>query len=434
MTITDTTLFNRAYAVTACPTWDAEKRFPIIADEARGCHIRDTTGKQFIDFTSCSGAAPLGVGHHAVIDQVVATLRTGEIVPGTLSTARIEVAERIVDLFPCAEQAIFFRTGSCATTAAVRLARVHSGRRLVLTSGFHGWHDWHLQAKPGVGLPDRDLETIDFGYDLDVLTDQLDQHWDDVAAVIITPETAFFPHEFMRELTELTRSYGCLIIFDEVMTGFRYSLGGYHAVAEIRPDLIAISKGLANGMALSALVGRTDVLAARENTYLGYTYQREVTPFAAARASLDVFEREKPIERMYDVGGCLIAGFNELFQRFNIVARAYGTPSMFRVTFENAELGKDMYRHLFTQGILMEYGGVHMISAATSDNDIADALNAAEAALMALCGKPLSERKNRRVRCVSEETIYATARDAFGATEETMRRWWPGFDALVDMT
>ncbi|QIS13962.1 aminotransferase class III-fold pyridoxal phosphate-dependent enzyme [Nocardia arthritidis] len=416
-------LLDRANAVTTSPRWDLEKRFPVVADRAEGCHIWDADGKRYIDYTSCSGAAPLGVGHPAVIEAAIGALRTGGIVPSTLSAARIQTAEQLLPLFPFADRVRFFRTGSCATTAAARICRVHTGRSLLLTSGFHGWHDWHLQSTFG-GLPNRDPETIDFGYDLQRLADLLAERWNEVAGVFITPEVNFFPHAYHVELAQLVRGHGCLLILDEVMTGFRYQLGGYAVAADIQPDLITLSKGLANGMALSAVVGRAEVFDGAEPAYLGYTYQREVTPFAAAAASLNAFRTEDPIGRMHDVGRALISGLNDLFERTSVPAIAFSWPSMFRVLFGDNEIGESFYAGLLRRGVLMEYGGVHMISAATSAEDIALTLSAAEDSLTDVLR---TARPTLNGTGLTDTDAHELAARAFGATAETAAKWWPGY-------
>ncbi|MGY2843916.1 glutamate-1-semialdehyde aminotransferase [Bradyrhizobium sp. USDA 4509] len=166
---------RRALRVTASEKWDLNRRFPVVLTRASGAHAWDINGRQYVDFTSCSGAAPLGAGYEPVVEHAAAEMRrTGGILPGPLSGHRIELAERLAEIFPVAERSMFFRTGSCATTAAVRLARSFTGLNHVLTSGYHGWHDWQLQDRPEMGLPNRDRDSVDFRYNLDLL-DELER-------------------------------------------------------------------------------------------------------------------------------------------------------------------------------------------------------------------------------------------------------------------
>ncbi|MGV7213452.1 aminotransferase class III-fold pyridoxal phosphate-dependent enzyme [Bradyrhizobium sp. UFLA05-112] len=409
---------RRALRITASEKWDLNRRFPVVMSRACGAHVWDVDGRQYVDLTSCGGAAPLGAGYEPVVDHVTAEIRrTVGILPGPLSVHRIEVAERLAEIFPLAQRSIFFRTGSCATTAAVRLARAHTGLNLVLTSGYHGWHDWHLQDRPGMGLPDRDLDSIDFHYDLDLLKRLIKGQL--VAAVIITPEVNFFPPEYHRELQNLVHQYGALLILDEVMTGFRYGLGGYHTAIDLAPDLITLSKGLANGMALAAVVGRADVLDAAEKTYMGNTCQGEISPFAAALSTLEALANGSALARMRQVGEQLMSGLNEIFVRQKVQARAFAWPTMFDVVFANADLGHAFFQEMSSRGFLMQYGRRFMPCAALSDADVRATIEAAAHALPAAL---------TRVEATSDDpdptgAAVRFAGDHFIATADSIRHW-----------
>jgi glutamate-1-semialdehyde 2,1-aminomutase len=414
---------QRAIRVTASRNWDLDQRFPIVLARASGAYAWDVSGRRYLDFTSCSGAAPLGAGFEPVVARVTDELgRTGGVLPGPISMHRVEAAERLAEIFPCAQRSMFFRTGSCATTAAVRLARVHTTADLILTSGYHGWHDWHLQDRAPMGLPNRDPASIDFGYDLNRLEDLARQHGP-VAAVIVTPEVNVFPEEYARELEAVVRRHDALLIVDEVMTGFRYAPGGYHTSASITPDLITLSKGLANGMALSAVAGRSDVMAATEKTYLGNTYQREVTPFAAALSTLDALADGSALARMAEVGRNLMLGLNTVFERHRANAWALRWPTMFDVVFQDSELGHTFFQEMWRRGFLMQYGGRFMPSAATSDSDVQDAIQAADEALPAAQEK-VSATPGSRTDADAMESAVRFAGERFVATASSIRQWF----------
>jgi glutamate-1-semialdehyde aminotransferase len=310
------------------------------------------------------------------------------------------------------------------------LARIFSGARTVFSSGFHGWHDWHLQYRPHIALPDRDLDTLDFGYDLDRLSD-LFREYRKVAAVIVTPEVNFFPPQFMVELETITHSAGALLIIDEVMTGFRYSAGGYHATCGIRPDIITISKGLANGVALSAVLGRADVVQAHEETYLGSTYQREVTPFAAALATLDEYRDGEPLYRIQTVGGMLMDGLNSIFSEKNMPARAFAVQSMFDIIFEDTAVGQRFCREMLCRGYLIQYGSRFMPSASTAERDVNDALDMANRAVDTIMKSKgvdnmvsSSGDDGRRIPTLASLTTFAA--ENFAASKGTVQRWVAG--------
>lgn len=170
----------------------------------------------------------------------------------------------------------------------------------MLTSGYHGWHDWHLQIFPRLRFPDA--IHFDFGYNLNLLEKQLRSHRDDVACIILTPEPTFFDDDYLREVEQIAKAEGVLLIFDEVVSGFCYGVGGVQAKSGVVPDLATIGKGLANGYGLSAVIGREDVLEARNCTRLVGTYQHEIPPMVAALATTEVFLRERVAERLTTVG------------------------------------------------------------------------------------------------------------------------------------
>ncbi|WP_256521688.1 aminotransferase class III-fold pyridoxal phosphate-dependent enzyme [Bradyrhizobium sp. USDA 4515] len=269
-----------------------------------------------------------------------------------------------------------------------------------------------------MGLPNRDRDSVDFRYNLDLLDELASVQR--VAAVIITPEVNFFPPEYHQELQRLVHRHGALLILDEVMTGFRYAHGGYHMAIGLTPDLITLSKGLANGMALSAVAGRADVLAAAEKTYMGNTYQREVTPFAAALSTLHALRDGTALARMGEVGEQLIKGLNGVFTRQQVAAWAFAWPTMFDVVFADAELGHAFFQEMWGRGFLMQYGGRFMPSAAVSDTDVQAAVEAAGEALPAALSR--MESPARDPDPVAAAVRFA--RDHFVATPGAVRRWF----------
>lgn len=196
LAVTDThkSALRRALRVTASEKWDLNRRFPLVMSRASGAHVWDVDGRRYVDLTSCSGAAPLGARYEPVVDHVVSELRrTGGILPGPFSVHRIELAERLAEIFPRAQRSLFFRTGSCATTAAIRLARAHMGTNLALTSGgITVGTTGSCRTVPRWGYPDRDRDSVDFRYDLDLFEKLSGEQR--VAAVIITAEVTSHPN------------------------------------------------------------------------------------------------------------------------------------------------------------------------------------------------------------------------------------------------
>lgn len=415
------TALERAVAITSSPRWDVAERSPLVFERADGSYAWDVDGRRYLDLTSASGAAPLGARHPDVRKAVLRGLdELGGVLPGTVSQHRTAVATRLVDTFPCAQRVVFMRTGSCATTAAVRIARAATGRRTVLTSGFHGWHDWHLQARQDAGRR-PDPEVVDFGYSLAVLERALAAGGQPPAAVIVTPEPAYFPEPYYRRLEELLRGSGVLLIYDEVMAGFRYAVGGFHAATGGSPDLVTLSKGLANGTALSAVVGRAEVMRGWEETYLGNTYLREVTPFAVAEATVPVLTEGGGIAAMNARGAQLRDGLNAIFTEYGVAARAVGPAAMFDVLFRDHRWGAELYRRLLDQGVLLDFRGKHMISAVTTGAEVDEVLAVADR----IAGE-LATRDGLRPGgggTVPFETLAETAHTAINADTEELAKW-----------
>lgn len=366
-------LFERAIRTTASNRADLEATLPDVFDYGEGAYVVDLDGRRYLDFTASSGAILLGYGDSRVTDSVCAELRRGGgLLPSTLSPLQVDLAERLCSIFPCAERAIFFKTGSCATTAAIRLARLHTGREIVLTSGYHGWHDWQLTLFPRFR---RDVpDVFDFRYNLNRLEQMITENPEAIACVIITPEPNFFEPEYLAELRDITRRHNIVLIFDEVVSGFRYGLGGYQAVCGITPDLTTISKGLANGHALSAVVGRSDIVEQREATHLVGTFHHDRAPFAAALASLDALGDGTVYQDLFSVGRHLVEGINAIFAEAGLAAEAFRHPGLFHVLCDDEVIWQEIAEECRTLGVLFHPFDPQMITFAHTYSDIEIAL------------------------------------------------------------
>ena len=346
-------LLERAYAVCASRRPDLEGCLPIVIERGDGAYVWDVDGNRYLDLIAGRGTLPLGHRFPAVDAAAVASiLDRGTTLCTTVSEPQVRLAERLVERFPCAERALFFRTGSCATTASVRLARVATGRNVVLTSGYHGWHDWHLHIFPAFSRG-GDRTHFDFGYNLNLLEELLERHRGDIACVIVTPEPNFYDDAYFQELESVVRREDVLLFFDEIVSGFRFARGGFQDYVGVVPDAATISKGMANGYALSAVVGRADLLEARDATHVDGTYNRELTPIAAAHATLDTYDADDVLSHLWKVGELLLDGLNVLFREFGVAARAVRCPPDFRVLFESDEVASAFYEDCLRRGVLM---------------------------------------------------------------------------------
>jgi glutamate-1-semialdehyde 2,1-aminomutase len=280
---------------------------PYFADRAEGCRLTDIDGNQHLDFINALAAVTLGYGDPDVAAAATRQLREG-VVFSLSHRLEAEVAERICALVPCAESVRFGKNGSDATAGAIRVARAYTGRDRVLMCGYHGWQDWSIGASArnkGVPQAVRDLTTV-FPYDdLPALEALLDAQSGEVAAIILEPMNVRAPSPgYLAGVRALADRHGCVLVFDETITGFRFHEGGAQALFGVTPDLATFGKGLANGFPLSAVAGRREIMAEMEEVFFSFTMGGEAVSLAAAKAVLDKLVREPVIATLRSRGSC----------------------------------------------------------------------------------------------------------------------------------
>ena len=259
---------------------------PFYAARAQGSKLWDADGNEYIDFISSLASVTLGYNDPDVTAAVRQQLEDG-VIFSLPHQIEIEVAELIVDMVPCADAVRFGKNGSDATAGCIRIARAFTGRDHVAVCGYHGWQDWYIGSTArnrGVPMATRAL-THRFDYNnLDSLQKLLTDRPGEFAAVILEPMSSVAPAEgFLEGVAELTRKHGALLVFDEVITGFRFANGGAQEFFGVTPDLTALGKGIANGYPLSAVAGRGDVMKLMEEIFFSFTMGGETLSLAAAK-------------------------------------------------------------------------------------------------------------------------------------------------------
>lgn len=277
---------------------------PTHYERAEGCCLYTPDGRRFIDCGMALGAVGIGYADPAVTRAVIEAASHGNVsaLPHRLE---VEVAERLVEVIPSAEQVRFLRTGAEASAAAIRLARTLTQRQHIIASGYFGWLDWCSDA-PGVPQATRDaISWVPFNDSAALIA---------TMAMLPTPPAAIIIEPLVHELASvewlstaraLADQSGAVLIFDEVKTAFRVRTGGVQALTGIIPDLTTLGKAMANGYPLSALVGRQSVMEQAMHTWISSTAATESTGLAAARAVLDWHSRVDVAERMSVAGGLL---------------------------------------------------------------------------------------------------------------------------------
>jgi glutamate-1-semialdehyde 2,1-aminomutase len=425
---TNAELIERGRRVTASEVYDIGTRFPAVIDHAEGSWMTDVEGNRILDVTAAGGALLLGNCHPAVTEAITRCIAShGTLFASTLSRPRLELSERLIGRYPACEKVVFAKSGSEATTAAIRLARQATGRDLVLTAGYHGWHDWQrpYQATDLV----EGQRVIGFGFNLDVLARLLDRLGDRIAGVIVTPEPAWFDADFYRQVGEACRAVGGLFVLDEVLTGFRYGPHGVNGSGDVPADLVTISKGLANGHALAAVMGRQDVIDTYDAADVSGTYTREVPPMAAAVATLDAIADGTVHQRCEAMGGRLRDGMRAILDDVGIPAHVTGPAMMFDVVMPSEQLSWAVYRAAFDHGAWFEDSGTQMVTAAYGDAEVDAALEAFEKGCRQVAAEGEAGNDRRPLTAAERERFAA---DAFGGLFVTAEEARSRADIIVD--
>lgn len=298
---------------------------PGFIESGHGCRIRDVDGNEYIEYAMGLRAVTLGHAYGPVVEAAKRQLDLGNNFnrPGAIE---VEAAETLLSQVPWAEMVKFTKDGSTAVTAGLKLARAHTGRALVAIcadSPFFSYDDWFIgtTAMDGGIAPGATDLILRFRYnDLASLEQLFDEHPDQIAMVLLEPARGIEPAPgFLEGVRDLTRKRGALLMFDEMVTGYRYCVAGAHQLYGIDPDLASFGKAIANGFSVSAIVGRRDVMDLGGLTHdkarvflLSTTHGAEHVGLAAAIATMKIYEQEPVIEHLYREGARLREGFEQV--------------------------------------------------------------------------------------------------------------------------
>jgi glutamate-1-semialdehyde 2,1-aminomutase len=412
-------LFGRAVEIVAGGTTQGKApntlipgEYPIYAARGRGAHLWDVDGNRFLDFILAYGIIVLGYCDPDVDAAAIREIQEGFAFPLTRPVQN-ELAELLVEVIPCAETVHFFKTGSDTTTAAVRLARIATGRDKIVRWGYNGWHDWCCLREAGIPRHVRD-DVLTFRYnDLDSLEDVLKAHGDHVACVIMMPLEIEPPQPgFLAGVKALAHRHGAVFILDEMRSGFHLALGGAQEYYGVTPDLATFSKAMSNGYALSVLAGRRDLMGLLAQTYVSSTFFTNSLAMAAAVACIQKLRREGGIAHLWRTGQALMEGLDRLAQELGIEAETVGVAPMPFLQFRYADSDVRetarfvFYRETARRGVLLHPNHHWFVCTSHTEAEIATALNAAEAGFRAV-----KEALARGYRAPSVQKVTVTAND-----------------------
>ena len=394
----------------------------IVVAEGRGSRVRDQNGNEFIDYLIGSGPMIVGHAHPEVTAAVQAQLERGTTFFAN-NPQGIELAAVIVDAVPCADKVRFASTGSEADAFAIRLARAYTGRNKILKfeGGYHGYSDYGLMSlaprKPGnssqpipdsPGIPETvrdDILVAPFN-DAAAVESLLEEHAGAVAAVIMEPLQRLIPPQpgFLEAMRKLTRAHDVLLVFDEVVTGFRMAYGGAQEYYGVVPDLCTLGKAIGGGFPLSAVAGSEDIMSlfdkerAGEGRFVPQVGTLSGNPIAAAAglATLEILARPGTYDRYFATGERLMSALGRCLEESGIEAQVVGAPPMFDVVFAGGPIRnyRDMMRadpgKLARFNALLRERGIlkgdnkHYLSTAIDATDVEETISAWSDALGAM--------------------------------------------------
>jgi len=342
---------------------------PFFIEKGKGSKVWDVDGNEYIDFVNSLAAVTLGYCDKDVDEAVQEQMKSG-VTFSLPHKLEMEVAEKLIEIIPCAEKVRFAKNGTDATSAAIRIARAYTGKEHIAVCGYHGWQDWYIGSTTrDLGVPQSVKElTHKFEYNNIESLEKIFQE-QKLACVIMEPMNIEYPKDdFLKGVKELAHKNNALFIFDETITGFRYSLGGAQELFGVTPDLATFGKGMTNGYPLSAVVGSNKVMQKVEDIFFSGTFGGETLSLAAASKIIDKYKKEQVIEHFSEVGSYLLEKLNQLINDKNLgdIFRTSGHPSWSflhikeQEKYNTFEIKTFFLQEMFKRGILTL--GSHNIS------------------------------------------------------------------------
>jgi glutamate-1-semialdehyde 2,1-aminomutase/spore coat polysaccharide biosynthesis protein SpsF len=372
------------------PTQFVQGVAPVFLVRGEGSHVWDLDGNEYIDYPMALGPIILGHNYPAVTDAVMRQIRDGTTfsLPHPLE---VELAETLVKIIPCAEMARFAKNGSDVTSGAVRLARAYTGRDIIACCGYHGWQDWNIGTTTrnrGVPKTVQGL-AIPFEYNnIESLRQIFVEHADQVAAVIMEPVGLVEPRDgFLQQVQQLARHEGALLIFDEIVTGFRLALGGAQEYYRAKPDLACFGKAMGNGYPIAAVVGQREIMRLFDEVFFSFTFGGETLSLAAAMATISEIREKNVVGHLWEQGQKLKDGYNVLAREFGIgrITECVGLSPRTVITFRDETEAESLaIKSLFQQECLKRgvlFSGNQNMCYSHSDADVDHTLRVYRAAL-----------------------------------------------------
>jgi glutamate-1-semialdehyde 2,1-aminomutase len=291
---------------------------PIYNKKGKGCYVWDADGNKFLDLSPGGYLKLLGYNYKPLTKTIIKQVKEGSIFqqPHVLE---VETAEKVIDTIPSAEMVKFARNGADVLTMGVRAARAYTGRDMIASEGYHGIHDWYIcttERNKGVPKAVSDL-TKTFEYnDIESLKKLFDENPEKIACVVLEPVQLTPPKDnFLHKVKKITHDNGAVLMFDEIITGFRFSIGGAEKYFGIKPDLGCFGKAMSNGFACSALVGKEEIMQEfNKGAFFSTTFGGETIGLAATKKTIEIMQEKNVHKHLWKVGTKLKNGVNRIIK------------------------------------------------------------------------------------------------------------------------
>ena len=383
---------------------------PKYLEHGKGCEVTDADGNTFVDLIMACHPLVLGYADPCVNAAVVAQLNRGSSF-SMMNSLEVDVAEKVVKTVPSAEMVRFGKNGADATSVAVRLARAFTGRDHIAFCGYHGWHDWFIATTDlNSGIPEFNMQLAHaFTYnDIDSLANVIEEFHP--ACVIMEPLTVLEPQDnFLHKVRDLCTEKGVVLIFDEIITGYRFSIGGAQELIGVTPDLTCLAKCISNGIPLSAITGKAEIMMLLEKTFFSFTYGGDCIGLAAASVAIDKISMLDVPAYLHKSGAVLSNRINKSLEKNNVdhILRCVGYPCRSVITIEESPFGTTlelkswMQQEMLDRGIL--WTGYHALSYAHS-HDVIEKISTAYEEIIEEFSKHLA-KGNRATDLLKGEAV-----------------------------
>jgi len=326
-------------------------QWPTYFSKAKGCKVWDLDGKEYIDMSLMGiGTNILGYGHPEVDEAVLKTVQSGNM--STLNCPEeVYLAEKLIEMHPWSDAARFARSGGEANAIAIRIARAASGKDNVAICGYHGWHDWYLSANlsdnknldghllSGLqpkGVP-RNLKGTVFSFNYNKIKELENLiKAKNIGTIVMEVMRNIEPEDyFLKKVRKLSTDNKIVLIFDECTSGFRETFGGLHKKYNVEPDIAMFGKALGNGYAITAILGRKEVMESAQSSFISSTFWTERIGPTAALKTLEVMEREKSWEKITNTGKKIRERLQKLSNKYELKIFFFGLPSLTSIIFQS---------------------------------------------------------------------------------------------------